>query len=304
MPNLPNLPNPIAAAPVVTPVRSLLEGLTVLICRPREQAQHTAAALESAGAKCLIHPAIEVVAIDPTGPEATAIHQVLAKRDQCCWAIFTSANAVQFGWPWIVAQGGFPAKTQIIAIGAATAAALGEKGVTGIVTSDSGSDSEAILALPALCAPDLCEPDTVKNQEIFIFRGKSVQGGRPVLAATLSSRGYKVSQLECYIRRPATWPEAERIPLINRLWAGDVHALSVQSVETFDALLSILETPVAQRALSGLTILVPHSRIAEVVKARGFPAVAVTGIGDHALVEALVRLKPQLMMKNFDATTR
>ncbi len=270
-----------------------------MICRPREQAQHTAAALESAGAKCLIHPAIEVVAIDPTGPEANAIHQVLAKRDQCCWAIFTSANAVQFGWPWIVAQGGFPAKTQIIAIGAATVAALNERGVTGIVTSDSGSDSEAILALPVLC-----EPDAIKNQEIFIFRGKSAQGGRPVLAATLSSRGYKVSQLECYIRRPATWPEAERVPLINSLLAGDVHALSVQSVETFDALLTILEKPVAQRALSGLTILVPHSRVAEAVKARGFPEVAVTGIGDHALVEALARLKPQLMTKNFDATTR
>ncbi|WP_108446086.1 uroporphyrinogen-III synthase [Halomonas denitrificans] len=193
----------------------------VLITRPGERAAPLAAAIEACG---LPVARLEVMRLEPLA-ETPAARSTWLDVDQFDKVVVVSpfaaeclADALDRYWPQL------PVGIDYYAVGASTAAALHHHlGVRVHVPSpDSGEDtSEALLCLASLRALD--------EQRVLLVTG---EGGRTLLADTLSARGARVTRLAVYRRRlldPAP-------PLQARLATGDYRALVVSSGEILEHL--------------------------------------------------------------------
>jgi uroporphyrinogen-III synthase len=118
-----------------------LDGLTLLVTRPRAQADVTAKWLRSLGAEAIVFPVIEITPL----PDAI-IDEHFAQRDLTTAnaIIFVSANAAEYGVTAIHARGGFPVDATIFAIGNATAEKLHRAGVANVQMPEAGNDSESL----------------------------------------------------------------------------------------------------------------------------------------------------------------
>ena len=249
-----------------------LEGLGVVLTRPRAAAEVLAAALAREGAHPFVFPAlaIEDLAPSPRGEEA------LARLPQCAFAIFVSANAVERGLAVARARGPWPQATRVAGIGEATALALRNSGFDSVISPRERHDSEALLALPEMRA--------VKGCNVIVFRG---EGGRERLREVLESRGAQVDYVECYRRiRPRTDPSG----LIAAWRRGEVHAVSALSAETLENFLAMVGDA-AIEPLRSTTLVVPHAAIAAHPDARRFARVLVASPGSEGLVNALSQLR-------------
>ncbi len=97
--------------------QSSLQHITALVTRPIQQASHLAQQIIALGGDAILFPTLEIADI----ADKTHLINVCAKLAQFQIAIFVSANAVEKTMPY------WPKKistTKIVAIGAATAAAL------------------------------------------------------------------------------------------------------------------------------------------------------------------------------------
>ena len=234
-----------------------LSGLTVLITRPLNQADSLRRAIESAGAKTLSLPLIEINRLN----DAQAIQELRNKvlqLDSYQSLIFVSNNAVSFGgevinnyWPQ------FPIGIEVIAIGPTTAEAASEQLGCEVIQPSSGMTSEDILRLPAL--------SNVSDKKIAIVRG---QGGRELLADTLRERGAIVDYLEAYRRTPVDYTSVD---FCNRLQKAGVNVLTVSSGESLDRLTHLLAAN--GKMLQQLKLLVPSERIGLQAKKAGYEQV-------------------------------
>lgn len=274
------------STPGLNPDRKIadLNGLTIVITRPRAQASASAAWFESFGASVITFPVLEIEAL----PDAI-IDEHFSRRDLSAanTIIFVSANAAEFGVSAIENRGGFPSGAAIFAIGSATAARLQDHGLANIESPAHGNDSEALLALPQL--------QNVQGQKIVIVRGISESGGRAHLKQTLRTRGASVSMLECYVRRSILAGEALRAELKAALNERKIHAFSVLSVETLHSLVLNLTDANMAEGLSECMMLVPHPRVAEAAREIGFTKVSVVPMSGEPLHAALLSLKPVLL---------
>ncbi len=171
-----------------------LEGIGVIVTRPRSAGEPLAAALAREGAKTWLFPAL---AIEDVEADA-ALRELLAGIARFDLAIFVSANAVEKG---LAATGRFaqcPGSMRTAAIGEATAQALRNRGIHNVISPTERHDSEGLLALAQL--------RDVRGQNIIVFRG---EGGRERLKEVLEERGARVTYAECYRRvRPDADPTA------------------------------------------------------------------------------------------------
>jgi uroporphyrinogen-III synthase len=274
------------STPALNPDKKIadLNGLTVVVTRPRAQAKASAAWFESFGARVISFPVLE---IEPL-PDAI-IDEHFSRRDLSTVnaIIFVSANAAEHGVMAIENRGGFPSGAAIFAIGGATAARLQDHGLANIQSPAHGNDSEALLALPSL--------QNVQGHKIVIVRGISESGGRTHLKQTLKSRGASVSMLECYVRRSILANEALRSELSAALNERKIHAFSVLSVETLQSLVLNLADANMAKGLRECMMLVPHPRVAEAAREIGFTKVSVVPMGGEPLHAALLSLKPALL---------
>jgi uroporphyrinogen-III synthase len=243
-----------------------LEGAGVLVTRPAHQSAGLAQRIADAGGKPLLFPAVE---IEPLPGRLS--HEQLARFDL---AIFASANAVRFAADAIRAAGGLPPGLRVAAIGPATAAELEARGLLvtparEVLVPSGRQDSEALL--------ELLPRERVAGQRIAIVRG---EGGRPVLADALRSRGAEVEYVECYRRRMPAGDLADLLRDGSSL--GAVTATSAQIVEN----LFRMAGGNAAR-LRATPMFVIHPRIAAAACRLGVGTVVVTGGGDAALVEGL-----------------
>ena len=247
-----------------------LAGLGVVLTRPRAQCEAIAAALEAAGARVIVFPALDIVPIAPSDESRAA----LASLPAASLAIFVSANAAEHGVALARAAGAWPAAVAVAGVGAATAAALREAGFARVIAPAIGFDSESLLACPEL--------DDVKGKRILVFRGV---GGREHMRTTLEARGAAVAYVECYRReRPASDPAG----LLAALGHGEVDAVHAMSAETVDNFLA-LTGPAAR--WSQVALVVPHPAIARQPAAAAFGRAVVSGQGIPNLVDALTRLR-------------
>jgi uroporphyrinogen-III synthase len=249
-----------------------LEGLGVVITRPRSAAEVLARALEREGARAFVFPALEIEATEPT-----AVHrEVLARLADFHLAIFISANAVERGLAVARAAAPWPERTRVAAVGEATAAALRNSGFHAVISPRERHDSEALLALPEL--------RSVKGERIIVFRG---EGGREHLREVLEARGAQVDYVECYRR---TRPRADPAALLAAWARGDIHAVSVLSSETLENFLAMAGEAAAPH-VARATLVVPHGAIASHPDARRFARVLVAEPGAEGLVNALSTLR-------------
>jgi len=186
-----------------------LAARVILVTRPREQASGLARAIEKAGGRAEIFPAIEIQDLPP--PPA------LARMADFDLAIFVSPTAVAKAMGHL---GHLPMPAA--AVGAGTRRELERYGVRDVITPASGADSEALLA----------HLQDVAGKRILILRG---EGGRALLGDTLRARGAMVQYAECYRRvRPA------------RTWSGKADAITVSSGQGLSNLFQMLDVSLLQ----------------------------------------------------------
>lgn len=245
-----------------------LEGLGVVITRPREPAELLAAALEREGARPIVFPALAIEDLPPSD----SCRRTLAALPGSGLAIFVSAHAVQKGLEAVRARGSWPTGVPVAAVGEATADALRNSGFTRVISPHERHDSDALLALPELQA--------VRGMQVVIFRG---EGGRERLRDGLESRGARVSYAECYRR---VRPDSDPQPVLDAWARGKVHAVSVLSAETLENFVALVGEAGA-RHFAATTLVVPHEAIAAHRDARRFARVLVAPHGAEGLIETL-----------------
>ncbi len=247
-----------------------LAGRTVVVTRPRAQADALAAAIVAAGGEPLIFPLLEI----GPAPDARPLQEALAHLDDYSLAIFISPNAVDYSVPALLGQRCWPTALIPAAVGQGTVRALSALGVNGTVAPTTRFDSEALLELPELQA------DRVAGRKVVIFRG---DGGRELLADTLRERGAGVDCVPCYSRSA---PAGGAAPLLARWREGRLDALTVSSSEGLRYLVDMLDAEgLAQ--LARTPVFVPHARIAENAAALGLGRVILTGPADAGIIAGL-----------------
>jgi uroporphyrinogen-III synthase len=242
-----------------------LAGLNIVVTRPREQAVHLAQRIEQAGGKVVLFPLLEISpAADPQ-----PLRNLIARLHEFDLAIFISPNAVRYGMEAIRAEGTLPTNLRIATVGQGSVKALRDLGVQEVIAPQDRSDSEALLALPAL--------QNVTGNRVVIFRGN---GGRELLGDTLKARGATVEYAECYQR---TKPQQDGATLL----AANPHAITVTSSEALSYLWDMFDE--ADRAqLAAVPLFVPHARITDAAQRLGWRKVIATAEGDDGLLSSLV----------------
>jgi uroporphyrinogen-III synthase len=245
-----------------------LEGVGVLVTRPRSQASELVTAIEAAGGSAFCFPVLDIVAIDESVVSAKA--DALASPDV---VIFVSRNAVEYGLQY--SQGG-----QLAAIGPSTAAAIAAAGRIVDIQPSAGYDSEHLLAEPVF--------SDVAGKHIRIIRGGA---GRELLAEELVARGAHVDYLSVYERR---LPEvsAQTLSDLEARWRqGGINIITSMSVQSFRNLVALL--PAWCEAQLEMTPLVtPAGRVLKEVLDR-YPAsrpIIASGPQAEEMVEAIIAL--------------
>lgn len=172
-----------------------LEGLRILVTRPRGQAEGLVGRLRELGASAFALPAIRIEPRQDLGRLDAAL-RALATYD---WVIFTSARAVELIFARIDRLGlpmEWPRHLRLGAIGPATAAALAQRGLRPTLTPRR------------FIAEALAEAmGDVSGMRILLPRA---EGARPVLPETLERRGASVEEIPIYRAVPAS-PEPEAL---------------------------------------------------------------------------------------------
>jgi uroporphyrinogen-III synthase len=160
-----------------------LAGASVVLTRPAGTATSLARAACARGGTPLLLPGLRLAAAeDPVLAQA----QLSAARGFPLW-VFTSPAAVRYCAKLAPAQG-WPDTTQMLAVGAGTAAELARHGIRAIAPAQR-HDSEGLLAEPILGSVRGCTIALIDAPE-----------GRDLLAPALRARGARVERIHVYRR--------------------------------------------------------------------------------------------------------
>ena len=247
-----------------------LAGRSIVVTRPRAQAEPLAEAIAAAGGVPLIFPLLEIAAASDPKSLTVAVHRLA----DYSLAVFISPNAVDYAVPAILASGAWPAELVPAAVGQGTVKALAALGISGCVAPTQRFDSEALLELPELAA------ERVSGRRVALFRG---DGGRELLADTLRERGATVDCITCYRR---SGPSGGLAPLLAAWREGRLDALTVSSSEGLRYLVDLLDDE-GRAFLQRTPLFVPHFRIAENARALGLSNIILTDAADAGILAGL-----------------
>jgi uroporphyrinogen III methyltransferase/synthase len=205
-----------------------LFGQTVLVTRPRDQAEALVVPLEQLGAEVLVQPAIAIVppqSHDRTG-ETLPFHLWLGHwsqvdrqvelLDRFDWLVFSSANGVSFFLDRLMAVGRdlrLLGKVKIAAIGPGTAEELARYHLRADVIPHEYRAESLATALSGYAA----------GKRFLLVRASR---GREVLAEELTKAGGSVEQVVVYESRDVDRPDVE---IAARMAAGQIHWTTVTS---------------------------------------------------------------------------
>jgi len=246
-----------------------LAGKTILVTRPAEQSAGLSRLIRDAGGTPYVFPAIEIR--EPSDPDR--LIGVLDRLDEFNLAIFVSPTAVARAFEYLDMDAGWPKNLAVAAVGQGSAWALKVSGIKQVIAPTDQSDSEALLALPAL--------QQVAGKRVVIFRG---EGGRELMAQTLAQRGAAVEFAECYRRAR---PEADVAPLLAQHRQQAFSAMVLTSREGLANLREMLGA--AWDSFKAVPAFVPHERIAEAARQMGLDSVHVTPSGDAGTMQAMIK---------------
>ena len=238
-----------------------------LVVRPEPQNHSLCEALRRAGHQPVATPLLRF-APGAGLEQAPALLSELASGD---YVIAVSVQAVNFadnalktrGLPW-------PDVTYV-AVGEATGRAFAAVGVTALVPDDPRS--EGMIALPQLQDP--------AGRRAVIRRG---DGGRDMMAPTLTRRGARVDYCEVYRRCYRDDADGELVKQWRRL---GVDSIIITSGGLLQHLFQLAANSAKDWLLSRL-LIVPSIRVVEQAKALGFTHIInAKGASDPALLSAL-----------------
>lgn len=246
-----------------------LTGRTIVVTRPRAQAEALARAIAAAGGLPLRYPLLDIAAADPAPLAAVA-----PRLGDYALVFCVSPNAVEYALPVLLAAGPWPAGTRPAGVGSGTEQAWARFGLDKVIAPKERFDSEALLELPEFQAA------AVAGKKVLILRG---DGGRELLRETLEARGATVDVVTCYHRRPP--PQGPEV--LRQAWtAGRLDAIIISSSEALGHLWEQLEAADRLR-LQATPLFVPHQRIAAAAAALGLERVILTAPADQGLLAGL-----------------
>ena len=238
----------------------------VVLTRPQADSERLSQTLQSEGFQTRVMPIMTIEAI----PDAERALSPTLSDDALC--IFVSANAVRFGLPQLGPDLARCPDLTVIAVGNKTRDTLVAEGIQAQVPFRA--DSEGLLAMPALSAPDA--------RDVVIVKG---EGGRELLASELIRRGARVTEWVCYRR---CWPDVDVSELSK---VGDGLIFQASSGE---ALLRLAELVAGEGQLDLFQspIIVPSDRVARLAIDMGWEQVIRSeDASDDAFIRALKQHK-------------
>jgi uroporphyrinogen-III synthase len=271
--------HPSAASPATVAMppnsgRRPLAGRTVLVTRPRAQAEALCAALHEQGAVPVELPTIRIEAVPDPAPLDDALRRL--STGGYAWVVFTSVNAVTPVLSRLEHLGRNEAdwsRVKVAAVGKATATALAQAGVT-IDLLPQRFEAEAVVA--ALRARG------VAGQRILYPKG-DLAG--ETIARGLGEIGAEVDAIVAY----RTVPEMEIAPALReRLERGEIDVVTFASPSSARSLQVMLGGRF--RALASAVIACVGETTAAAVVDLGLPVhVRADEASGRGLVAALVR---------------
>lgn len=197
-----------------------LFGKSVVVTRSREQASALSSRLGAQGADVVEFPTIEIAPRDMDADAESAITELRAGRFD--WVVFTSANGVTCFFD-LLRKAGADARafagSKIAAIGPATAATLGEYGLSADLVPPRFVAESVIASLSEAC--------DLSGASILIPRASAA---RDVLPVSLGEAGANVRVVPVYDTVMPRHDEAAA--LVERLRSGEVDAVTFTSSST------------------------------------------------------------------------
>jgi uroporphyrinogen III methyltransferase/synthase len=201
-----------------------LFGKRILVTRAREQASALTQRLEAAGAEVVEFPAIQIAPPETWEPLDAAVSRLREYQ----WVIFTSANGVRFFWDRL-RHAGRDARDlfgiTVCAIGPATAAALGERGVRADLVPNEFRAEGLVDAVGGRLHP---------GARVLLARAAEA---REVLPEELNRLGALVDVVPAY-RTMKTASNADEVR--GLLQEGKIHAITFTSSSTVKHFLDLV----------------------------------------------------------------
>lgn len=242
---------------------------TILVTRPKHQAETLCYLIEQQGWGAIRFPTLEIV-----GVNSQLIKQQLQTINQYQWLIFISVNAVNFA---LSANNGNVESfvpIAIAAVGKTTEKALKTVGLTVDLVPENQFNTEGLLATN--------EMNNVNGKSCLIIRGKD---GRENLANSLCRRGAKVDYLEVYERKK---PDCKDIAVIQLLKMGKIDAITINSGEALSNLLLMIDTEFHEN-LFFVPIIVISNRLKKLAEQYKFKHIFVAkSPEDSAIIETVL----------------
>lgn len=199
-----------------------LAGRRIVVTRAREQAAELADAIRARGGEALVFPSIRI--IEPERPEL--LRAAANRLPEYDWVVFTSINGVHSFWAALEDGGGGAHSfrgIRVAAVGPATAAALGHRGVaTDLIPRRYVGEG----LLQAMLERGLAAPGSPAGTRVLL---PVARDARSVLERGLRAAGAQVDRVEAY----RTVPDFEGgRELREQLATGMIDAITFTSPST------------------------------------------------------------------------
>jgi uroporphyrinogen-III synthase len=248
---------------------------TLLLTRPRPQANAWLQRLSVLGVQARSLPLIEIAAADDDG---AAARQAWALLPQARLAMFVSPNAVTHCFAARPAGMAWPADALAATVGPGSAAALRAAGVPGALIVQPPADAPSLDSEHLW--PELAGHDW-QGRLVLMLRG---DGGREWLAERLRERGAELRCLSVYRRRCPVLDATEQGLLAQALAEPARHVWLFSSAEAIGHL-QALAGPSANWAPA--RAIATHERIAERARRLGLGHVVLARPDAAAVAQAL-----------------
>ncbi len=245
----------------------------ILVTRAQHQSQHLIDLIESNDNwQAIIFPVMDVRPVSLSAHDSGR----LAYIDCFDYIFFISVNAVNFALKLFNGKIEKLQEVSCVAVGRATYNCLVSYGLSNVLVSTQGFNSESLLAMPEL--------QDLQGCHCLIMRGK---GGRELLADSLLKRGATVDYLETYERVLA---ENDNMTEVEQLcFQDEIAGIVIYSGEALHNLLRLLNKKIIKDRLLNIPLVVISHRVYKIAKEMGFKSIIIAEeASDSAMVNALL----------------
>lgn len=245
--------------------------MTILVTRPSPGGEALVSRLRTLGRVAFHSPLIEFA----PGNQLAMLPNLLSSLNQQDLVFVLSQHAVNYADRALrQASVRWPDNLNYYAIGRTTGLLFHRVSSLPVLYPQDGETSEMLLNLPTL--------RRLEGKKALILRGN---GGRELLAETLTERGVDVAYCECYQRSPIHYDASEQSAQWQR--AG-IDTLVVTSGEILQQLYQLVPDYYRNSWLLRCNLVVVSERLATLARQLGWSAIRVADNADNdALIRAL-----------------